>query len=219
MCINFRTINKAQILSLNLTPPQFPYGEESYPKDNSPILLWMNGRVEWRSAQFGLLPSWSKDKDYKAETHNARVETVDRKVSFQSAWQNNQFALVPMQAFYEPRYGTTPQSERWRIERQDQRPFMAAAIYEIWREKDETIYSFSLITINADAHPLMNQFHKADVEKRSIVVLPRPQWKRWLQADHRNAKSLLQDIDPTQFHAYADARLITKTPSLNLDLF
>lgn len=219
MCVNFRPLTIAQIQALKLTPPQFEYDEESYPKAKCPILIWSDTRLEWRDAQFGLLPGWCKEKDYKAETHNARIETVDRKVSFQSAWRNNQFALVPMQAFYEPRYGTSSLSERWRIERLDQQPFMAAAIYEIWHGQSETIHSFSLLTINADQHPLMKQFHKAEVEKRSIVVMARPLWKTWLRADHRSAKTMLHEIDPSQYHAFADARPIFKTPSLNLDLF
>jgi putative SOS response-associated peptidase YedK len=219
MCVNFRSPSIAQIMALKFSAPPFDFAEESYPKDASPILVWANDQWEWRRARFGLLPGWSDSSDYAAETYNARSETVATKASFRNAWGNNQFALVPMQAFYEPRYGTSPQSERWRIEHNDQVLFMAAAIYDVWHDPETTIHSFSLLTINADQHPLMQQFHRPEVEKRSIVVMPRPLWKQWLRADHRHAQTMLRDLDAKTFRAYADARPVKKITSANLDLF
>jgi putative SOS response-associated peptidase YedK len=38
------------------------------------------------------------------------------------------------------------------------------------------------LTINADSHPLMNQFHKPTDEKRMVVVLPEAAYDEWLGA-------------------------------------
>ena len=48
-----------------------------------------------------------------------------------------------------------------------------AGIWTGWRSLDGSIVrSYSMLTINADEHPLMNQFHKPTDEKRMVVILP-----------------------------------------------
>jgi putative SOS response-associated peptidase YedK len=39
-----------------------------------------------------------------------------------------------------------------------------------------------MLTINADSHTLMNQFHKPTDEKRMVVVLPDAAYDDWLVA-------------------------------------
>ena len=39
-----------------------------------------------------------------------------------------------------------------------------------------------MLTINADAHPLMNQFHKPADEKRMVAILPPQHYQAWLDA-------------------------------------
>lgn len=46
----------------------------------------------------------------------------------------------------------------------------------------------SLLTINADHHPLMKQFHKPDDEKRSVIVIPDNLRNDWLNCTHSEAK-------------------------------
>ena len=60
-----------------------------------------------------------------------------------------------MHAFYEPNY-ESGKAVRWRIERADGQPFCLAGIWER-RMHDEgpAHWSFSMLTINADEHPLM----------------------------------------------------------------
>ena len=56
----------------------------------------------------------------------------------------------------------------------------------IWSEMDQPPYgrdlclSYSLITINADHHPIMKQFHKAGDEPRSLVVIPPEKRTAWV---------------------------------------
>mgnify|MGYP000542379799 CR=1 FL=1 len=46
----------------------------------------------------------------------------------------------------------------------------------------QVLHSYTLLTINADAHPFMRQFHKPDDEKRMIVLLPPARYDEWLRA-------------------------------------
>ena len=98
-----------------------------------------------------------------------------------------------MESFYEPNW-ETGKAVRWRIKRADGEPAAVASIWErfIDKETGEIIFSFSMLTINADGHPIMKHFHKAEDEKRSIVVLNESEYLPWLHASHDEAKSLLK---------------------------
>jgi putative SOS response-associated peptidase YedK len=87
-----------------------------------------------------------------------------------------------------------------RLMRTDSAPVAVASIWErfIDKETGEIIFSFSMLTINADGHPVMQHFHKPEDEKRSIVVLNEVNYLPWLHANHNEAKSLLQ-LAPSGF--------------------
>ena len=42
-----------------------------------------------------------------------------------------------------------------------------------------------MLTINADGHELMCQFHKPVDEKRMVVILPPDSYDHWLKAYHQ----------------------------------
>lgn len=58
--------------------------------------------------------------------------------------------------------------------------------------QDQTLHSFTMLTINADTHPLMNQFHKPTDEKRMIVILPPERYDDWLRASARDSGDFLR---------------------------
>ena len=47
----------------------------------------------------------------------------------------------------------------------------------------EVVVSFSMLTVNADEHPIMRQFHKAGDVKRTPVIIQPEHYSRWLGAD------------------------------------
>ena len=53
------------------------------------------------------------------------------------------------------------------------------------------VASFSMLTINADQHPIMNRFHKPGDEKRTPVVLAPDQFGAWLDATPDAAMTIL----------------------------
>lgn len=59
-------------------------------------------------------------------------------------------------------------------------------------ETGEIIFSFSMLTINADGHPVMKHFHKPEDEKRSVVVLNDNQYLSWLTANTNQAREMLK---------------------------
>jgi len=163
----------------------------------APIVLKgrKSGKTACGLARFGLIPAWAKDEKIGRHTYNARSETVTSKPSFRSAWAKGQFALVLVDAFFEPNY-ETGKAVRWRIEAADRAPFAIAALWDRWvNPKGEPVVSFTMLTINADTHPVMRQFHKPADEKRTPVVISKEKYDAWLSAEPAGAVKLINLID------------------------
>jgi putative SOS response-associated peptidase YedK len=110
---------------------------------------------------------------------NARAETVGEKRSFSAAWNKRQLCLIPCESFYEPCY-ETGKAVRWRI-RLAAEPMAIAGLWREWREPDGTLrFAFTMLTVNADKHPLMSRFHKPGDEKRSVVIVQPDEYEDWL---------------------------------------
>jgi len=94
---------------------------------------------------------------------------------------------------------------RWRIERKDGEPFTVAALWDTWKTRgatDPVLHSFSMLTINADGHPLMGRFHAPGSEKRSLVVVPPDLRAQWLASDA--PRDFLQELQVDEFTGRPD---------------
>ena len=80
------------------------------------------------------------------------------------------------------------------IHREDGEPFTIAALYEIVKIGQQIIRSMTMLTINADNHPFISQFHKPEDEKRSIVVIEPEHRQDWLNMHHEDAFELLKSM-------------------------
>ena len=207
MCTNYRPTARDLLAErLGAVAPSFEYVDEAFPGYAAPLLRQRAGAgLECVKACFGLIPYWSKDTKITRMTYNARAETAHEKPSFRQAWSRRQWCLVPMECFYEPNY-ESGKAVRWRIERRDGRPFTVAGLWDRWVAPGtgEVVFSFSMLTINADAHPLMRQFHQPGEEKRSVVVIDDGRCADWLSASPGAARALLQSIDVEQFSARSE---------------
>ena len=105
-----------------------------------------------------------------------------------------------MQCFLESDW-RTGKSIRTAIQRRDGEAFTVAGIWDRWIDKSsgEVIASFSMLTINADGHPVMSQFHQPGDEKRSLVVVPDELRDEWLDAKPDRAKEFLQPMPVAEF--------------------
>jgi len=140
---------------------------------------------------FGLVPHWAKDLTIARHTYNARSETVADKPSFRDAWRQGRRCIVPAEAFFEPNW-ETGRAVRWRIGRRDGAPMGLAGLWNSWRGPDgRTLLSFTMLTINADGHEVMNHFHKPGDEKRMVVILEEPDYDAWLDAPPQQVRDFL----------------------------
>ena len=207
MCTNYRPTARDLLAErMGAVAPSFEYVAEAFPGYAAPVLRRRgSAEIECLKACFGLIPFWSKNTKIARMTYNARSETAHEKPSFRQAWSRRQWCLVPMECFYEPNY-ESGRAVRWRIERRDAQPFLVAGLWDRWvaPSNGEVIFSFSMLTINADADPLMRQFHRPGEEKRSLVVVDPARSDRWLSASPDGVRALLQAIDIDQFAARAE---------------
>ena len=196
MCINFTPTRNApwvkQHLGVDLPTADYPL--EAYPGYAAPIVLKSHnsGRTACGLARFGLIPAWAKDDKISRHTYNARSETASEKPSYRKSWKLRRYAIALLDNFFEPTY-VTGKAERWRIELPSQEPFGIASLWDTWTDSatGELVTSFTMLTVNADDHPVMNQFHRPGDEKRSPVVLRKRQFHQWISADETQAMSMM----------------------------
>jgi putative SOS response-associated peptidase YedK len=199
MCSNFQAITQKQAAWVTeLFQCELPTGdwrEEIYPSYLAPF-VWLDGdKPKCDLAKFGLIPGWAADRPkFGLKTYNSRSELTHSKPSYRNAWNKRQFGLAIMQSFYEPNYEGSGKAIRWRIRRADRSPLAVASIWErfVDRETGEIVFSFSMLTINADGHEVMQRFHHPDDENRSIVVLQENEYSTWLKATHEQARGMLK---------------------------
>jgi putative SOS response-associated peptidase YedK len=149
--------------------------------------------------QWGLIPWFAKTAKLAYSTNNARFEELSQKASYKQAWARGQRCIIPAWSFDEPCW-ETGRNVWWRFARADGQPWGLAGLWSRWTDPQtgELIDSYTMLTLNADAHPLMSRMHKPDPklaadqqDKRSVVVLEPEAWAPWLQATVPVASSLV----------------------------
>ncbi len=145
------------------------------------------------TGQFGLIPHWAADTTIGRHTYNARSETVANKPSFRDAWHKAQHCIIPAQAFFEPDW-RSGRAVLACIERADGQAMGIAGLWSAWKSpKGETVHSFTMLTVNADEHALMQMFHKPADEKRMVVILPQDSYGSWLTAKPEHSREFMRE--------------------------
>jgi putative SOS response-associated peptidase YedK len=166
-------------------------------------------RRELVTGRFGLIPWFAESPQLKFSTMNARYEELAQKASYRDPWKRGQRCLVLAESFDEPCW-ESGKNVWWRLRRADGEPWLLAGLWNAWVDKrtGEVVESFTMLTINADAHPLMRRMHKPDPkrppdaqDKRSVVPIDRSDADRWLFAPQVEAASLVRLAPPEDFDA------------------
>jgi putative SOS response-associated peptidase YedK len=157
--------------------------------------------------RFGLIPHWSKDDKISRHTYNARSETVMEKPSFRDAWRKAQHCIIPAAGIYEPDW-RSGKAVTTRIETHTGEPLGIAGLWSAWRSPTgEIVSSFTMLTINADAHPLMRNFHRPEDEKRMVVILSPDYFDEWLSAKPEQSARFLMPYPADQLTVSTSASL------------
>lgn len=178
MCANFTPARQAAWdRAIKAVFPAGAFKPEAFPGHVAPIRT-NEPRDDGVLATFGLLPHWARPELVRS-TYNARSETAATKPSFRNAWKQGQFCIIPADDIFEPCYDSG-RAVRWRITHRDGLPLGIAGLWESRQIGDGVQYSFSMLTISAAGHPIMQHMHKPEDEKRMVVILDPDDYADWL---------------------------------------
>jgi len=156
--------------------------------------------LELAQGQFGLVPTWVKSaSDAKLRSTKlavTRFETMSTATNSREAWLKGQRCIIPMQAFLEDDW-RSGKGVPTRIARVDGKPMGVAGLWERWTKDGEEITSFTLLTVNANSHALMNRYGQNGNEKRMPAILNEGAYGAWLTAPLEKAREFMRAY-PTQ---------------------
>lgn len=153
-------------------PPEWDSGDDAVPEREAVVGRW------------GLISAMTRadnaDKAQKLSTFNARSESAAKSFTFGNAWRRGQRCLIPAENVLEPDW-RSGKAVATRFTRTDGAPLGIAGLWDKWRSPaGEWIESFTMLTINADQHPLFKDYHRPGDEKRMVVILPDGAYGDWL---------------------------------------
>jgi putative SOS response-associated peptidase YedK len=171
-----------------------------YPRAAGPFIRAAGGERELVVGPWGLIPHFAKTAKLPYATNNARSEELARKASFRQPWARGQRCIIPAISFDEPCW-ETGRNVWWSFRRADDEPWGLAGLWNTWVDPatGEVLESYTLLTLNADAHPLMRRMHKPDPklgpdqqDKRSVIPIEQGDVDAWLRGTTEEATALLR---------------------------
>ena len=153
---------------------------------------------ELRVVRWGLVPFWAKDPAIGSRMINARVETVDAKPSFRSAFAKRR-CLLPADGFYEwlkVDGEGKPRKQPYYIHRADGGVLAFAGLYELWRDKSvpddhPQAWLWTTVIITTQAEDEVGRLH----DRMPMVVNP-ARWGEWLDPANNDAPHVHSLLTP-----------------------
>ncbi len=163
--------------------------------------------------QWSLIPHWSKTKEIKSTTFNAKAETLTEAASYRALITSKR-CLVPAAGFYEWKKITPPAKDMFGNDipapktKQAKQPyfinlkndqlFSFAGLWDEWVDKasGEVLHSFTIITTEANA--LVKPIH----DRMPVILSPEAE-KLWLAGNlpKEELLALLQPFNPEEMKA------------------
>lgn len=187
------------------------WAREVFPRSNGPFIRQARDSSERELVvgQWGLVPWFAKTAKLTYSTNNARFEEITSKASYKHPWQHGKRCIIPAMSFDEPCW-ETGKNVWWRFRRADGTPWGLAGLWNTWMDKEtgEIVESYTMLTINADRHPLMSRMHKPDPnlapdqqDKRSVVAIEMADVDRWLIGSNDEVLELIRPPELGLFKA------------------
>jgi putative SOS response-associated peptidase YedK len=153
---------------------------------------------ELRVVRWGLVPFWAKDPAIGSRLINARVETVDSKPSFRSAFAKRR-CLLPADGFYEwlkVEQDGKARKQPYYIHRADGGELAFAGLYELWRDKSlpddhPQAWLWTSVIITTTAPDEVGRIHD-----RMPMVIDPAHWADWLDPANNDASQVRPLLAP-----------------------
>ena len=210
MCNRYRPADKEAIEAKWQLKPGKLWKPAIGPWGEGPFIRLASGAPELVVGQWALIG----DGDTKAVsrprmTNNARVESLDKLRTFKGPWARGQRCVIPAESYDEPNW-EGGSNVWWRMRRADGQPWHLAGLWNVWTDQatGEIHESYTMITMNCDAHPLLRRLHKPDPflspdkqDKRSVVPLEIADLRSWLAGTINEATTLIRLAPVAVFEA------------------
>jgi putative SOS response-associated peptidase YedK len=161
---------------------------------------------------WGLIPHWAKEKGTYS-TINARIETVDTKPAYRSAFRHKR-CIVPADGYFEWEQ-LEGGKEPWYFQRPDNKPLALAGLWDIWTGPDgKEIESFTILV--RPAIPGISAIHD-----RMPAVLPEDLWDEWLNPESRDVVGMKDQLmlgDPGLLEWYRVSRRVNSAKNEGSEL-
>ena len=207
MCNRYQSPSSTEIedqWEVKQSSPWEPAGV--YPRGNGIFIRQGESGLESVIGRWGLIPPFAKTADIHYSTNNARSEEVSSKPSYRDAWRKGQRCIIPALSFDEPCWETG--KNVWHtFTREDRLCWGLAGLWNTWLDRvtGEIVESYTMLTVNADHHPVMSRMHKPDPDlppnaqdKRSVISVEQRDVKLWLEGELSDISGLLVPPAPAQ---------------------
>lgn len=212
MCNRYSPADREAVAAQwNLTLDGYPEWAPSIGAwQNGPFIRLKAGEPELVVGQWALIGD-DDDKPNSAprRTNNARFETITQRRTFKGPWSRAQRCVIPAFAYDEPNW-ETEKNVWWTLRRADGQPWHLAGLWNAWPDPStgEVIESYTMITTNADDHPLLRRLHRPDrsrpvdmQDKRAVVPIEIGDLPAWLSGSIEQASALVRLPDPSTYEA------------------
>ncbi len=129
--------------------------------------------------EWGLIPSWAKDRKFQDNTLNARIESLREKPSFKNILGNR--CLIPADGFFEWQWvdpkGT--KKVKYLLEILESPVFAFAGLWSQWVDPATGVVVPTFTIITTEANELMALIHNSS--KRMPVILNPNHERLWLE--------------------------------------
>ncbi|ADU36963.1 SOS response-associated peptidase [Variovorax paradoxus] len=186
--------------------------------------------------QWGMIPPWStsnipatkpkkgEEKGKRLSTVNARIEGMEKSATYKNAWLRGKRCIIPAASYDEPNW-ETGKNVWWRFRRADGAPWGLAGLWDSWKDLETGVVwdSYTMLTMNADGHPLMGRMHKPDPklpadqqDKRTVIPLEVHDFDRWLTCTVEEARAMLKVPPVELFNAGPEPALAPASMTLEV---
>ena len=186
------------------------WDEVLFPRGQGPFIRQAGDEErELVVGQWALIPWFAKAAQLKYSMNNARAEELAEKASYREPWAKSQRCIIPARSFDEPCW-ETGKNQWWTFRPAESELWGLAGLWNTWTNNatGELVESYTMLTLNADEHPLMRRMHKPKPklppdkqDKRSVIPLAPATWEQWLTGSVQQAKELLKLPPPEAFVA------------------
>jgi putative SOS response-associated peptidase YedK len=158
-----------------------------------------------RTARWGLVPSWAKDRAIGSRMINARIETVTEKSAFKAAARKRR-CLIPADGYYEwQQHDGSKTKTPWFLRAADGTGLAFAGLYELWPapelpEDAPDRWLWSLTIITTAATDTLGHIHD-----RTPLIVPPALHGDWLNpttTELDDVRAMLAEVPEPHLHPH-----------------